>query len=66
MKSKIFLYLAGYCGSYMGIVLIFSCDYHGLIDGSPMVSYSADSHWLYGELYFLPDAAETGEHASDC
>ena len=22
-------------------------------DGSAMVSYSADSHWLYGELYFL-------------
>ena len=24
------------------------------IDGSAMVSYAADSHWLYGELYFRP------------
>ena len=23
-------------------------------DGSSMVSYAADSHWLFGELYFLP------------
>ena len=23
-------------------------------DGSNMVSYAADSHWLYGELYFQP------------
>ncbi len=23
-------------------------------DGSSMVSYAADSHWLYGELYFTP------------
>lgn len=25
-------------------------------DGSCMVSYAADSHWLYGELYFKPQA----------
>ena len=25
-------------------------------DGSNMVSYAADSHWLYGELYFRPAA----------
>lgn len=25
-------------------------------DGSCMVSYAADSHWLYGELYFKPEA----------
>ena len=25
-------------------------------DGSAMVSYAADSHWLYGELYFHPAA----------
>ncbi len=25
-------------------------------DGSCMVSYAADSHWLYGELYFHPQA----------
>ena len=25
-------------------------------DGSGMVSYAADSHWLYGELYFRPAA----------
>lgn len=25
-------------------------------DGSCMVSYAADSHWLYGELYFNPQA----------
>ncbi|MCQ2150491.1 MAG: C69 family dipeptidase [Bacteroidales bacterium] len=25
-------------------------------DGSCMVSYAADSHWLYGELYFRPAA----------
>ena len=25
-------------------------------DGSGMVSYAADSHWLYGELYFKPAA----------
>ena len=25
-------------------------------DGSVMVSYAADSHWLYGELYFHPAA----------
>jgi len=25
-------------------------------DGSCMVSYAADSHWLFGELYFLPAA----------
>ena len=25
-------------------------------DGSCMVSYAADSHWLYGELYFHPGA----------
>lgn len=25
-------------------------------DGSVMVSYAADSHWLYGELYFSPAA----------
>lgn len=25
-------------------------------DGSSMVSYAADSHWLYGELYFRPAA----------
>ena len=25
-------------------------------DGSCMVSYAADSHWLYGELYFTPAA----------
>ena len=24
------------------------------VDGSSMVSYAADSHWLYGELYFSP------------
>ena len=24
------------------------------IDGSSMVSYAADSHWLFGELYFRP------------
>ena len=24
------------------------------LDGSAMVSYAADSHWLYGELYFRP------------
>ncbi len=24
------------------------------IDGSSMISYAADSHWLYGELYFSP------------
>ena len=24
------------------------------VDGSSMVSYAADSHWLYGELYFRP------------
>ena len=28
-------------------------------DGSSMVSYAADSHWLYGELYFT----EGGRHA---
>ena len=22
------------------------------VDGSAMVSYAADSHWLFGELYF--------------
>ena len=27
-------------------------------DGSCLVSYAADSHWLYGELYFKPQAAE--------
>lgn len=27
------------------------------VDGSAMVSYAADSHWLYGELYFK-DAAD--------
>ena len=26
-------------------------------DGSCMVSYAADSHWLYGELYFHPQAS---------
>ena len=26
-------------------------------DGSTMVSYAADSHWLYGELYFKPAGA---------
>ena len=26
-------------------------------DGSSMVSYAADSHWLFGELYFLPAAS---------
>ena len=26
------------------------------VDGSVMVSYSADSHQLYGELYFWPVA----------
>ena len=26
------------------------------LDGSVMVSYAADSHWLYGELYFRPAA----------
>lgn len=26
------------------------------IDGSCMISYAADSHWLYGELYFHPEA----------
>lgn len=26
------------------------------VDGSNMVSYAADSHWLYGELYFHPVA----------
>ena len=25
-------------------------------DGSCMISYAADSHWLYGELYFKPQA----------
>ena len=25
-------------------------------DGSNIVSYAADSHWLYGELYFHPEA----------
>ena len=25
-------------------------------DGSGLVSYAADSHWLYGELYFRPAA----------
>ena len=25
-------------------------------DGSCLVSYAADSHWLYGELYFKPQA----------
>ena len=25
-------------------------------DGSCLVSYAADSHWLYGELYFKPEA----------
>ena len=25
-------------------------------DGSCMISYAADSHWLYGELYFHPRA----------
>lgn len=25
-------------------------------DGSCLISYSADSHWLYGELYFHPQA----------
>ena len=25
-------------------------------DGSSIVSYAADSHWLYGELYFHPAA----------
>lgn len=25
-------------------------------DGSCMVSYAADSHWLYGELYYHPAA----------
>ncbi len=27
------------------------------VDGSSMVSYAADSHWLYGELYFSPVAS---------
>ncbi|MBR4809290.1 MAG: C69 family dipeptidase [Bacteroidales bacterium] len=26
------------------------------VDGSAMVSYAADSHWLFGELYFRPAA----------
>ncbi|MBO4565760.1 MAG: C69 family dipeptidase [Bacteroidales bacterium] len=26
------------------------------VDGSAMVSYAADSHWLFGELYFRPGA----------
>lgn len=26
------------------------------MDGSTMISYAADSHWLYGELYFKPQA----------
>ena len=26
------------------------------LDGSCMISYAADSHWLYGELYFHPRA----------
>ena len=26
-------------------------------DGSVLVSYAADSHWLYGELYFKPSAS---------
>ena len=27
------------------------------VDGSCMVSYAADSHWLYGELYFKPSVS---------
>ena len=58
MKSKIFLYLtliiAALTWSHRADACTNVIVTHGASsDGSAMVSYSADSHWLYGELYFL-------------
>lgn len=58
MKSKFFLYLtliiAALTWSHRADACTNVIVTHGAAsDGSAMVSYSADSHWLYGELYFL-------------
>ena len=33
------------------------------VDGSTMITYAADSHYLYGELYFWPAATHAPHNA---
>lgn len=58
MKSKFFLYFALAVAALAWSSRADACTNvivtpGASADGSAMVSYSADSHWLYGELYFL-------------
>ena len=60
MKNKLFLAAAALL--LMSAVQAFACTNiivtkEASADGSTMVSYAADSHWLYGELYFKPAGA---------
>lgn len=58
MKPKIFLTLALAGATIFASPKADACTnvivtHSASADGSAMVSYAADSHWLYGELYFL-------------
>ena len=60
MKNKLLLTAAAFL--LMSAVQAFACTNiiitkEASADGSTMVSYAADSHWLYGELYLRPAGA---------